>query len=60
MRIDFTVNLPRVRGYFPSLSVVHAPRAPLEPLLYCQRVPGGLEFRLWSKLLYAERHLERR
>lgn len=60
MRFDFTLHLPRFRGRFPSFSVVHAPRASLEPPLYCHRVQGGLEVRIGSKLIYAESRAERR
>jgi hypothetical protein len=59
MTIDFTIHLPRILGHAPSVSIVPAPRAPGEPQFYWQRVPGGLEVRIGSHLLYAESASER-
>lgn len=60
MTIDFTINLPRILGNAPSVSIVPAPRAPGKPPFYWQRGPGGLEFRIGSHLLYAESASARR
>lgn len=59
MQLDFTLHLPRILGRAFSASSVPAPRAPGEPPFYCQRVPGGLEVRLGSHLLYLEREPQR-
>lgn len=60
LSIDFTLRLPRIRGRYPSFSVVPAPRFPMAPRFYAQRIKGGYEVRLWNYLVFAGSHAQRR